>query len=92
MKKTAFLINTSRGGVIDEKALIACLENKGLAGAALDVMEAEPLRGSPLQQMSNVVLTPHIASYTRESFNNMGAIVHDVLRVLRNEPPQHRVV
>lgn len=92
LKPTAFIINTSRGNIIDEKALIACLEKKQLAGAGLDVMEVEPLVGSRLQQMHNVVLTPHIASYTRESFNNMGEIVYDVLRVLRGEEPTYRVV
>lgn len=92
VKPNAFLINTARGNVIDEKALIACLETKKLAGAALDVMEVEPLAGSLLQGMTNVVLTPHIASYTRESFSNMGGVVYDVLRVLRGEEPANRVV
>lgn len=68
MKPTAFLVNTARGNIIDEPALIAALQAKQIAGAALDVMEVEPFdQNSPLTQMDNVLLTPHIASQTKES-------------------------
>src|SRR5579859_2836363 len=68
MKPTAFLINTSRGGVIDEVALIAALTEKRLAGAGLDVFETEPPRtDNPLLHMANVIGTPHGLSHTDES-------------------------
>lgn len=72
MKPTAFLINTSRGPVVDERALIAALDAGGIAGAGLDVFEREPLEAeSPLARMENVVLMPHSASYSDESFESM---------------------
>ena len=66
MKKGAFLINAARGGLADEDALAAALENEMLAGAALDVFGREPYSG-PLTKMDQVVLTPHIGSYAVES-------------------------
>lgn len=62
MKKTAFLINTSRGGVVDEKALVYALKNGVIRGAALDVYEFEPKLTKGLTKLANIVLTPHIAS------------------------------
>ena len=63
MKPTAYLINTSRGRVVDEKALIGALENKKIAGAGLDVFEDEPLAAdNPLKKMPNVILSPHNAN------------------------------
>lgn len=70
MKKTAFLINTSRGPVIDEKALVIGLKNNVIRGAALDVFEFEPKLSSGLTKLSNIVLTPHIAS-ARQSARDM---------------------
>jgi D-3-phosphoglycerate dehydrogenase / 2-oxoglutarate reductase len=68
MKPGAYLVNTARGAVIDEPALIAALRAGHLSGAALDVMETEPLpAGSPLANMDNVLLTPHLASFSREA-------------------------
>jgi D-3-phosphoglycerate dehydrogenase len=67
MKADAFLINTSRGGVLDEEALIQCLREKRIAGAALDVFAQEPLeKDNPLKKLDNVILTPHTAALTRE--------------------------
>lgn len=72
MKRDAYLINISRGSVIDEQALIRALENKRIAGAALDVYQKEPLDpSSPLIKFENVVLTPHIASATFEARKGM---------------------
>ena len=65
MKKTAFLINAGRGGLIDEEALLNALKNGGIAGAALDCFEQEPYKG-PLSDCENVLLTGHIGSYAVE--------------------------
>ena len=67
MKPEAFLVNTSRGGVLDESALIQCLKDKRIGGAGLDVFVQEPLRkDNPLKELDNVILTPHTAALTRE--------------------------
>lgn len=70
-----FLVNVARGSVVDEAALIRCLEAGGIAGAALDVFEREPLEDSPLMHLDNVVLLPHIASATTETRHEMGDVV-----------------
>jgi D-3-phosphoglycerate dehydrogenase len=70
MKKGAYIINTSRGGVIDELILYEYLKNGQLSGAALDVFEQEPYTGS-LKELDNVILTPHIGSYAKEARVNM---------------------
>ena len=62
MKKTAILVNTSRGGVIDEFALYKALKEGGIAGAGIDVLENEPVEKHPLFELNNVLLTPHTAS------------------------------
>jgi D-3-phosphoglycerate dehydrogenase len=67
MKKGAYLINTSRGAVVDEEALLKALESEKLAGAALDVYEEEPPMDSALIRMPNVVCTPHIGAQTEEA-------------------------
>lgn len=75
MKNTAFLINTSRGQVIDERSLIKALRKKWIAGAALDVYESEPLEtNSPLIKMENLVLLPHIGSATYQVRSKMSEI------------------
>lgn len=66
MKRSAFLINCSRGGVLDEHSLYKYLKSHKLAGAALDVFEREPYQG-PLRHLDNVILTPHIGSYAQEA-------------------------
>ena len=74
MKKTAYLINTARGPVIDEKALLKALQNKQIAGAALDVFEFEPKITKGLEKQQNIILTPHIASATVEAREQMARI------------------
>jgi glyoxylate reductase len=75
MKKTAFLINTSRGKIINEKDLIESLKKKIIAGAALDVFESEPIRKNhPFTKIQNVTLVPHIGSSTKETRAKMAEI------------------
>lgn len=84
MKNTSFLINTSRGQVIDERSLIKSLKNKWIAGAALDVFESEPLKiNSPLIGMENVVLLPHIGSATYQVRSKMSEIAaQNIIEIL----------
>jgi D-3-phosphoglycerate dehydrogenase len=92
MKPTSYLINTARGGLIDEDALCDALSSGTIAGAALDVFVDEPLRQSRLQGIRNVVLTAHTGTHTWESIERTGVMaVENVLRVLRNEEPANRV-
>jgi D-3-phosphoglycerate dehydrogenase len=67
MKSTAFLINTSRGEVIDEEALYDALSTRKIAGAALDVFEIEPPTNNMLLKLPNVICTPHIGAQTNEA-------------------------
>lgn len=86
MKPTAFLINTSRGPVIDEDALIIALKEDWIAGAALDVYEEEPSIRQDLKDLDNVILTPHIASATRESRIGMSRMAaENIIEVLVNK-------
>jgi glyoxylate reductase len=87
MKPTAFLINTSRGPVIDEAALVAALENKKIAGAALDVFENEPFLHPGLKR-SNVVLTPHIASASLETRTKMAVMAaNNIVAMFKGQRP-----
>lgn len=93
MKRTAFLINTSRGGTVDEAALIECLAEGGIAGAGLDVFAEEPIQPeNPLLQMENVVLTPHVGGAAQESVRRtLHAAVANILRVAAGERPHNLV-
>jgi D-3-phosphoglycerate dehydrogenase len=86
MKSTAFFINTSRGEVIDEEALIKALEEKRIAGAGLDVRQKEPPEKSPLSEMDNVVLTPHIGAFTAEGQERVTcSVCQDVAAILKGK-------
>jgi phosphoglycerate dehydrogenase-like enzyme len=93
MKPGAYLVNTSRGGLVDEDALAAALASGHLAGAALDVFEQEPMpAGHPLARFENVTLTPHISAGTRDALAaKMRALFANVERFYRGEPLAHRV-
>jgi D-3-phosphoglycerate dehydrogenase len=87
LKPTACLINTSRGTILDEAALIDLLGRRAIAGAALDVRAEEPPTPSPLSAMENVILLPHIAAFTTEGQRRVvTAVCRDVAAVLRGEP------
>lgn len=89
MKPTAIVLNSSRGGIIDEAALAAALSAKRIGGAALDVRINEPPGSDdPLAKFDNVLLTPHVAGITEEAQDRICiAVAQDVLRVLRGERP-----
>jgi len=92
-KKGAILINTARGGVIDEAALFDALERGHLAGAGLDVYTVEPTPDdNPLFLLENVILSPHMAAHTDDALKAMSMIAVDVLRVLEDQEPNFRVV
>ena len=82
MRRSAVLVNTARGQVVDENALIAALRDGVIAGAALDVYEHEPQVSAELLAFENVVLTPHIASATRETREAMGMLAVAALRAV----------
>jgi phosphoglycerate dehydrogenase-like enzyme len=94
MKPGAILINTARGGLIDETALIAALKSGRLGGAGLDVFDEEPLGpASPLPGLDNVVLSPHLAWLTPETIERSIVVaVDNCRRLARDEPLLHRVV
>ena len=93
MKPTAFLINTARGGMVCEADLVDALRDKRIAGAGLDVFEQEPPGQSPLFQLDNVVLTPHIAGGDLRSRDDMAAAAASAIVALsRGEWPAEQVV
>jgi phosphoglycerate dehydrogenase-like enzyme len=88
MKPTAFIINTARAGLIDESALLEALQNRRIAGAALDVYWEEPIpRHHPLLQLDNVILTPHLGYVVEESYRAFyGGLVETVTAFLAGTP------
>ena len=90
MKKTAFLVNNSRGKVVNERALYTALKNRRIAGAGLDVFEQEPTApGNPLFDLDNCVVAPHVAGKTSESFpRRVGFAFDNMRRVWEGKPPE----
>ena len=88
MKKTAYLINTSRGPIVEEKGLIAALNSKSIAGAGLDVFDIEPLpTDHPFRKMDNVVLTPHLGYVSEENYRTFySGVVEDIRAWLDGKP------
>jgi D-3-phosphoglycerate dehydrogenase len=93
MKPTAFLVNTARGGLVDEQALYEALSSGNLAGAAADAFVHEPVPSShPLLSLDNFIATPHVGGATREAMKRMSIDMADeILRVLRGDRPQFAV-
>lgn len=93
MKGTAYLINTSRGGVVNEAALAEALAQHTIAGAVLDVLETEPPKaGNPLFLLPNCILTPHVAGAAEEALNRTALLIAaEVLREIQGEPSKYRV-
>ncbi len=92
MKNSAYLVNSSRGPVIDEKALVEALKNKVIKGAALDVYEEEPKLAEGLAELENVVITPHIASATEETRGKMSDMAaENIIAFLAGETPPNVV-
>ncbi len=84
MKPTARIINTSRGGVIDEEALYDAIKNGKFGGAALDVFETEPATGNKLAELDNVILTPHIGAMTKEAQSLAANVIAEkIIQILR---------
>jgi glyoxylate reductase len=82
MKKSAFIINTARGPIIDEAALVRALKGRKIAGAGLDVFEHEPKVHAELKRLKNVILNPHLGSATRDVREEMANIVVDNIEAL----------
>jgi len=94
MKPTAFLVNTARGGIIDEAALHKALTTGVIRGAGLDVFDREPTApDNPLLDLPNVLTAPHMAGVTKESFDRMAiALANNLLDALDGKPNMDHVV
>lgn len=92
MKKTAYLLNTSRGKIVDERALYECLRTEAIAGAALDVFSVEPPLDRELLKPDNVIATPHIGAYTLEAMERMDVLcAQGILELSEGKLPKYAV-
>lgn len=90
MKRTAIVVNTARGGLVDTDALYEALRTRRILGAGLDVFEQEPPGAHPLLQLDNVIVTNHMGWYSEESMRELQRkTAEEAVRVLRGEPPLH---
>ena len=94
MRPESLFVNTSRGGIVDQDALVEALQSGSIAGAALDVYDPEPLAAdSPLREMENVVLTPHFAGMSRDGFiMGLEMIEESIRAVFAGEKPREEYV
>lgn len=93
MKRSAFLINTSRGGVLDERALLGALNNRSIAGAGLDVFEQEPYRNNQFAAFDNVITTTHCAANTPETADRIAKLLTECIHdILGGRKPRHNVI
>ncbi len=90
MKKSALFVNTSRGDIVNEKALINALKNKGIAGACLDVFSSEPIKGdNELLFLDNVILSPHVAAQSKEALERVGKeAAQNIIKMLNGDIPK----
>ena len=93
MKKSAIFVNTARGGLVDEDALIEALRTGEIAGAALDVLTEEGIdKDAPLQKFDNVIITPHAAWYSEQAFYTLlTSAAQEIVRALHGEPVRNQV-
>ena len=92
MKQNSFLINTSRGGIINEKDLYKALKSKKIQGAALDAYAIEPPHDSPLKELDNIIMTSHNGAYTEEAIANMGVqAARNLIGILEGRNVENRV-
>ena len=92
VNENSFIINTSRGGIIDESALYDALKNNKIKGAGLDVYEKEPPENSPLMELENVIMLSHNGAYTEEAIANMGIeSAQNLIDVLEGREPENRI-
>jgi D-3-phosphoglycerate dehydrogenase len=94
MKSSAYIVNTARGPIIDEAALIEVLQSGKIAGAGLDVMEVEPLPAdSPLNKLENVILAPHLASFSDEGvYLHQLRVAKIILDVAHGKMPERKII
>lgn len=93
MKPSSYLINTSRGGIVNENALVEVLKDKKIAGAGIDVFEEEPTRNKKLFKLNNVILTPHVAGVSIEALDRMEEhLINDIISFLDKKRTKYRLI